>query len=461
MSIVEEVAPRRRRAPAPYPRSQPLNRLGLLLAIRRNPLGIWTERHFNEPVLAGRGLRGFGTFLADPAGIRRVLVDNAANYPKDEFQRKVLSPGLGSGLLTAEGDLWKRTRRTLAPVFTPRRVQAQAAAMQHVAEEAAARLARNRPGRVLDVSAEMTRLTYDILKVTLFSDGLAGGDAASFSAALTRYFDTQGRIDPLDVLDAPAFLPRIGAIRSRPALKFFEERVTAIVAARRALIEAGGDPPDDLLTALLAARDSETGEGLSEVEVGANIVTFIGAGHETTANALTWSLFLLSTAPDVLAALEQEADAVAGLPFDLAAVPMARAVVEEAMRLYPPVALISREAVEDDEVSGRAIPAGSLVAISPWVLHRHRLLWDAPDEFRPERFLPAAREGVERFAYLPFGVGPRVCIGLGFALQEAAIVLTALVRRVRLGYAGDAPPEPLQRITLRPKGGMPMVMTPR
>lgn len=458
-NVQDQTAPRRRRAPAPFPRREPLNRLGVLLALRKNPLAIWTERHFTEPSLAGKGLRGFGTFLADPAGIRHVLLDNAANYPKDDLQRKILAPGLGYGLLTAEGDLWRRTRRTVAPIFTPRRVAAQAAAMAEVAETLAARLARRRPGRVVDIAEEMTRATYDILKVTLFSDGL-GGEAAAFSSALTRYFNTQGVIDPLDVIDAPAFIPRIGALRSRPALRFFEERVTAIVSARRALIETGAEPPDDLLTALLNARDTETGEGLTEQEVGANIITFIGAGHETTANALTWSLYLLSTAPDIRAVVEAEADAASG-PFDAAAFPMTRAVVDEALRLYPPVALISRQAVEDDTVVGRDIPAGSVVAISPWVLHRHRALWTAPDEFRPERFLPGARETIDRFAYLPFGVGPRVCIGVGFAVQEAVILLSAVVRRVRLSYAGGARPEPVQRITLRPKAGMPMLAAAR
>lgn len=461
MIQADEAAIGRKRAPAPHPRKTPLNRLGVLMALRRNPLAIWTERHFHEPVLAGKGLRGYGTFLADPAGIRRVLVDNAANYPKDDLQRKVLAPGLGQGLLVAEGELWRKTRRIVAPIFTPRRVAAQAAAMTQAAERFAARLERRRPGRVLDLSEEMTRATYDILRVTLFSDGLAG-DAASFSAALTRYFNTQGVIDPLDVIDAPAFLPRLGTIRSRPALRFFEERVAAIVAARRALIETGAEAPDDLLTALLKARDAETGDGLSEREVGANIVTFIGAGHETTANALTWSLYLLSTAPDVRGLVEAEADAQdAGAPFDLAALPIMRAVVEEAMRLYPPVALLSRQAVMDDEVVGRKIPAGSIVAISPWVLHRHRALWSAPDEFRPERFFPGTRDAIDRFAYLPFGVGPRVCVGASFALQEAVIVLAALARRVRLDYAGEKPPEPVQRITLRPKTGMPMLATRR
>lgn len=451
--------PPRRRAPAPYPRAKPLGRIGVMLALRRNPISIWTERHFNEPVLAGEGLRGFGAFVADPVGIRRVLVDNAANYPKDALQRKVLAPGLGDGLLTAEGDLWRRTRRILAPLFTPRRVSGFSLAMSACAEAAAARLARQRPGRVVDAGEAMTRATFAIMSATLFSDGLAG-DAESFSRALTRYFDTQGVIDPLDVFDAPEFLPRIGTIRARPALAFFEARVTAIVAERRALMETGATPPDDLLTALLTACDPATGEGLAEREVGANIVTFIGAGHETTANALTWSLFLLSTAPDVRAEVEREADA-ATAPFDLAAFPMTRAVVEEAMRLYPPVALLSRAAAEPDVVCGVELPAGATVAISPWVLHRHRALWSRPDSFEPERFLPGARDGVDRFAYLPFGAGPRVCIGLGFALQEAVTVLAALARRVRLDYAGEAPPQPRQRITVRPRDGMPMRVSRR
>lgn len=453
--------PRRTRSPAPHPRKTPLNRIGVLLALRRNPISIWTERHFTEPFLAGNGLRGYGAFVSDPTGIRRVLVENAANYPKDALQRKVLAPGLGDGLLTAEDELWRRTRRILAPVFTPRRVTGFGAKMAACAEKAAERLARQRPGRVIDAAEAMTRATFDILSATLFSNGLEG-DAKSFSEALTRYFNTQGVIDPLDIFDAPDFVPRIGSLRARPALAFFEARVAAIVEARRKLIADGAQAPDDLLTSLLVARDAATGEALTDREVGANIVTFIGAGHETTANALSWTLYLLSSAPDVREAVEQEADAAdPAAPFDIGAFPMTRAVIEEAMRLYPPVALLSRQALEDDVVCGQPIPAGSTVAVSPWVLHRHRALWNAPDSFHPERFLPGARETIDRFAYLPFGAGPRICIGLGFSLQEAVLVVAAIARRVRLDFAGEAPPEPVQRITLRPKDGMPMRVTRR
>lgn len=458
---------RRRRPPAPVPEEREFGRLELLLRLRRNPLTIWRTRHFREPIVAGEGLFGYGVVISDPEAVRHVLVENAANYRKDDLQRTVLAPGLGEGLLTAEGEAWRRARRTLAPLFTPRSVAALAQRMSVPAERTAMRMARRRSGRIVDISADMTRVTYDILAETMFSNAIAGG-ADAFGKALTRYFETQGRIDPLDVLGAPSWLPRIGRWMARPAISFFEAQVKAIIAERQALHAGGAWRPEkpDLLDALLAARDPETGTGLSEEEVGANIVTFIGAGHETTANALTWSLYLVSLAPDVHGALEAEIDAAGP---DLAAAALSgerltltRAVIEEAMRLYPPVPSLSRTALADDVAAGRcAIPKGALVVISPYLLHRHETLWDAPDRFRPERFLPGARDAIARYAYLPFGAGPRVCIGQQFAMVEAVIVLATLLRRLRFEYAGDEAPMPVQRITLRPHKGMPMRVTAR
>ncbi len=451
---------RRLAPPAPEPSDRPLSRLQVLVRLRRNPLTLWTQRHFREPVVAGPGLLGYGVVVSDPAGIRRVLVEHVANYPKDNLQRAVLAPGLGQGLLTAEGEAWKRARRTLAPLFTPRRVAALARKMASPIEAQVARMAARRAGRIVDVGEDMTRLTYDVLAETLFSNTIAGGSAA-FSAALTRYFDTQGRIDPLDILQAPAWLPRIGRLRARPAIRFFEQQVTTIIAQRQAEMEAGqgrpGEPPD-LLAALLQARDPETGAGLTDEEVGANIVTFIGAGHETTANALTWTLYLLATHPEARRAVEDEADAAG----DLAQaalderLPWTRAVLEESMRLYPPVASLTRAAREQDVVAGVMVPKGALVVVAPYVLHRHRMLWDEPGLFQPERFLPGAREAIDRYAYLPFGAGPRICIGQLFAMTEAVVAFAAMARSLRFHYAGEEPPRPQQRITLRPAGGMPM-----
>ncbi len=463
-TVLTRAVARHFRPPAPRPHADQLNRLELLLALRRNPLTIWRRAHFEELHLSGPGMFGYGVFLANPKAIKHVLVDNVANYRKDDLQLRVLSPGLGDGLLTAEGEAWKRARRTVAPLFTPRRVAALAKAMLAPVEVHAAKLARRRPGHVLDVSNLMTTLTFDVLAATLFSNVIDGG-ADAFGAALSRYFETQGRIDPLDIFNAPTWVPRIGRIMAQPSINFFERTVREIVAARNAMIAHGEPAPADLLTALIAARDPENGQGLSDVEVGANIVTFIGAGHETTANVLTWALYLLSRSPEILEEVEREADAagddIVAAALDGDRLAMTRAVIEEAMRLYPPVATLTRSANEADAVDGIDIPKGALVVIPPYVIHRHKLLWDHPDSFIPQRFLPGARDKIDRFAFLPFGAGPRICVGMQFAMVEAMIALATLTQRVRFSYAAASEPEPMQRITLRPAGGMPMTVAAR
>ncbi len=452
------------RPPAPRPGYGELSRIEVALTLRDNPLRLWRDRHFALPVVSGEGLLGFGMVISEPRLIRHVLVDNVANYRKDDLQLRVLSPGLGDGLLTAEGEDWRRVRRLVAPLFTPRRVAVWAAGMQRAIERNVRRLAALRRGRVRDIADEMTRLTYDVLAETLFSNALAGG-ADAFSQALTRYMNTQGRIDPLDLVNAPRWVPRLGRLLAEPAIRYFSEEVRRIVAGRQAMVQDGATPPDDLLTALLDARDAETGEALSDVEVGANIVTFIAAGHETTANLLTWAFYLLSSAPDVRQAVEREADAAGADPVAAAlepgGMPMTRAVIDETLRLYPPVASLSRVAIAEDRALGVEIPRGALVVIAPYVLHRHRALWVDPDLFDPSRFLPGARERIDRHAFLPFGAGPRVCVGAQFALIEAILAIGAICRSLRLDHAGDRPPEPIQRITLRPRDGMPMALRPR
>ncbi|GAC1549805.1 MAG: cytochrome P450 [Beijerinckiaceae bacterium] len=464
MSLSLSDRPAAFRAPVPTPREVPLGAFALLRALGRNPLETWTRAHFEKPIIIGRRVLGEIAIVSEPAAIRRVLLDNVGNYRKDDLQRRVLSPGLGNGLLTAEGQQWRAQRRTVAPMFTPRTVVAFAPQMIAAARDSVKRLERRRPGQVLDVSAEMARVTLDILERTIFTDGLAR-DPEMFREAVTRYFETAGRIDPLDLLGVPDFVPRIGRLRSRPALTFFRNAVDDIVAARRKTL---ADPkqavPNDLLTLLLKAQDPETGTGLSEAEIGANIITFIGAGHETTANALTWSLYLLSQAPDWRARLEAEADREigAGSAETLAErLVETRAVLEEAMRLYPPAATLSRAALGPDILVGRRIRRGMTVVISPFIVHRHRLLWRDPELFMPERFLGSARDEIDRFAYIPFGAGPRVCVGASFALQEAALVLAHLMQAFRFEHVETHEIRPVQRVTLRPKDGMPMQVFPR
>jgi cytochrome P450 len=213
----------------------------------------------------------------------------------------------------------------------------------------------------------------------------------------------------------------------------------------------------------LEAPHSQDGLGLTEAEVRANIVTFIGAGHETTANALTWTLFLLSHSREWQERLTREAESLADMPPERQAQSLVetRAVIEEAMRLYPPVASLSRAAMGPDDILGHRIRKGTLVMIVPWILHRHRRLWAEPDAFDPRRFLPGVREQIDRFAYLPFGAGPRVCIGASFALQEAVIVLARIMRQFQLSPVAHHQVRPMQHITLRPLGGMPLIVKRR
>lgn len=452
------------RPPAPRPRAEAPGLLAFLLALRRNPLTTWTERHFREKVTSGEGILGRVMVVNDPAIIRHVLVDNAANYRKDDLQLRVLAPGLGRGLLTADGEEWRLQRRTIAPLFTPRTVQGFFPAMRESAERLVRRWQRRPDGRIVDVSLEMTRVTLDVLEQTVFTTGISHNPDA-LGRAITRYFEGLGRIDPVDIFGLPAWVPRIGHLRARPAIRYFEEMVQNLIAARKALLASGQPAPRDLLTLLLEASDPETGKGLSDLDVNANIVTFIGAGHETTANALSWSIYLISQDEHARARIEAEVDDVLGAdaiePAHLDRLVCTRAVLEEAMRLYPPVPFLSRAAIANDKAGDFDIAAGTLVTIAPYVLHRHETLWAEPDVFRPERFLPEARATIDRFAYLPFGAGPRVCIGATFALQEAMIVLASIVRSVGLDLAEGHVVEPLHRITLRPRHGLRMSLSHR
>lgn len=454
------------RPPAPLPLTKPLGAIGLMRGLRNNPAATWGIWNFEKLINASDSIMGHTTVVSAPVGIRHIMVENVANYVRGDLQRRVLKPGLGEGLLTAEGDVWKRARRTLSPIFAPRAVQVYTQAMRDRTQVMVERLMRQAPagapGVRANITDEMTRLAFEILTDTLISD-VVKTDQARFAEAFSTYFENLGRISPLDILKAPDWIPRIGKILAQPAIRFFEGEVKKIVGTRRALIASGKPAPHDLLTLLLEAADPETGQGLTEAEVGANIVTFMGAGHETTANALQWTLFLLSKHPAILAQVEAEADGADEFPLNdwVERLPMTRAVIEEAMRLYPPAAMLTRQALGDDEVLGVHIPKGSAIIIAPYIVHRHRMLWSDPELFRPERFMPGEREKIDRYAYIPFGAGPRICIAPRFAMYEAVIVLTTLLRSLRFLMAPGEGVTPVQRITLRPSPKLEMLVTRR
>jgi cytochrome P450 len=309
----------------------------------------------------------------------------------------------------------------------------------------------------------MARVTLEVLERTIFSDGF-GSDAETIRIAMATYFTTIGKISPLDILGVPDFVPRLSRFRVRSTLKFFEAEVDRVISVRRRILaEQPDSAPDDLLTHLLEALDGKDEDRITEPEVRSNILTFIAAGHETTANTLSWAMFLLSQSSEWRKRIEAEADRELNGPTTGLAdrLVQTRAVIEEAIRLYPPIAAISRVALGGDDVNGEPVRPGSLIVISPYVLHRHRLLWDRPNEFDPLRFLGRARATIDRFAYLPFGVGPRKCIGSTFALQEATLVLAAIVKHFSFKLKPGHAVWPTLQVTLRPANGLPMIIRKR
>ena len=446
--------------PYPLPRTVPPSTLEMIRIVYRNPLELWGEPSFNEPWISISGIGGPLVIANDSGLVRHILVDNARNYKLATVRQMILRPILRDGLLTAEGGVWKRSRKAMAPVFTPRHIFGFAKPML---ERSCDFVRRYESGPdMVDVAHDMTLLTYDILAETLFSGEIAG-QPGSFAGEIDRLFETMGRVDPFDILKAPDWVPRFTRLRGRKTMAYFRAIVSDTVRMREERIARDPDGvPEDFLTLLLRA---EGPDGLTRAEVEDNIITFIGAGHETTARALGWTIFCLANAPWEREMVEAEIDAVLEREPDpvkwLDAMPFTRAAFEEALRLYPPAPSINREPIKPETYQTLSIRKGAQVLIMPWTIHRHRKLWDQPNAFLPARFHPGNREKIDRYQYLPFGAGPRVCIGQGFAMQEAVITLAMLLSRFRFDTTPETNPWPVQKLTTQPQGGLPMRVTRR
>jgi cytochrome P450 len=424
--------------------------------VREDQLSIIVPELFSRNMVYSRLLFLHSFLINKPEYIEHVLLANHANYSKSHFLRHLLGPLLGDGLLISEGEFWRRQRRIAAPAFHSKRVASFVATM---ASSAGATLARWRTKtEPFDIAAEMMALTLDIISRTMFSRDVSGD-----VEAVRRLVDIVVALRPsmLDLLGFPEWLPRSRPIAYRRAIAAFEALVARFVAERR----ADGIDRGDLLSMLLAARDLETGEGMSDRQLRDEILTIFLAGHETTANALSWTWYLLAQNPEAERRLHDELDRVLGgrMPAsaDLAALKWTRMVIEEAMRLYPPAHTISRTAIGEDRIGGVRVPPGASISISIYVTHRNPHLWPDPERFDPERFTPAAVAQRHRFAYLPFGGGPRICIGNGFALAEAQIIVAAIAQRYRVRLAPGRAVEPIGLVTLRPKGGLWVTLEPR
>jgi len=433
--------------PSPPRASADMTALGRMAAMRQSAIATWGPRAYQDDVVQGRFFGRSSFILNTPDAIRHVLVDNYENYTRTPPGIRVLRPMLGEGLLISEGRAWKHQRRTLAPAFTPRAVAPLVPHMIAAIDEAIAKL-RETSGGAVDLREAMQRLTLEIAGRTMFSLGM-GRHGAALRDFVMEYGTRLARPHFLDLLLPLAWPSPQDFARAR-----FRRRWTAFVAMlmaeRRAAGKNAGAPPRDLFDLMDAARDPETGEAFTDAQLGDQVATMILAGHETTATALFWSLYLLALDPETQDQVAAEvANATVEGGFELERLKFTRAVIDETMRLYPPAFLIARAAAAPDTVAGLPVRRRDVILIAPWLLHRHEKLWRDPDAFMPSRFMAPAPPP-DRFAYLPFGVGPRVCIGAHFALVEATLALAKLIGAFRVELVDHEPVLPIGVVTTQP-----------
>jgi cytochrome P450 len=435
------VPPRPPRAP------DNMTAFGRMKAMRQSAIATWGQRAYEEEIIQGRFFGHSSFILNTPDAIRHVLVDNYENYTRTPAGIRMLRPVLGQGLLIAEGKAWKHQRRTLAPAFTPRAVSTLVPHMITVTDETIARLTTC-VGQPVDLREVMQRMTLEIAGRTMFSFGMDEHGPALRDFVM-EYGERLARPHLLDMLLPLSWPSPQDFARAR-----FRKRWTAFVAMlmaeRRAAGKKAGAPPSDLFDLMGAARDPETGNAFTDEQLGDEVATMILAGHETTATALFWALYLLAQDPATQNAVAAEVEGVAadgGLDFER--LKFTRAVIEETMRLYPPAFLIARAALASDTVARLPVRANDVILIAPWLLHRHEKLWRDPNAFVPARFMPPATPP-DRFAYLPFGVGARVCIGAHFALVEATLVLAKLIGAFRVELLDKMPVMPVGVVTTQP-----------
>ncbi len=392
-----------------------------------------------------------------PDLVEEVLVARNRQFIK-HFALRMARPTLGNGLLTSEGDFWRRQRRLAQPAFHRDRVAAHGSVMVEFAE----RMLRGwSDGQARDVHDDMMRVTLEIVARTLFDADVSGDSADAAAAMETLVHSFTARVGK--VLPLPVWVPTPVNLRFRKARRRLDRIIYDIIAARR----ASGEDRGDLLSMLLQATDDDAdgGPGMTDGQLRDEAMTLFMAGHETTANTLAWAFFLLSAHPEAEARLHAELDAV--LPdrpptfADLPSLPHAENVINETLRLYPTVWLLGREAIEPTEVGGHPIPAGTTVYMSQWVIHRDPRFFDDPLSYRPDRWLGGLAKKVHRYAYFPFGGGPRICIGNGFAMMEAVLLLATIARKFRVRVTDPAQVTPIPTMTLRPRGGIPAVVEAR
>ena len=450
----------------PYPvrHAKDLNPLKALYYARNDLLSIWPENAFKHQFMTQKILKQHVFIANSPDTIKHVFVTNHDNYERKSPQmRRALEPLLGDGLFVSDGDTWASRRKIQTPLFDSAHIRQFSEVMISTINEMADNWSKLEMGAELDVHPQMGRLAAEIIARTLFGEKLGAENSEAVVSAFADYQSVVKQMALSNFLGLPDWFPNVNAKigKAKVAGKTIHRIVDDIInTAEREnhqgtlvaqLIEANKNPKKGL--------DSMTKEQIRN-----EIIVLFMAGHETTANVLAWAWYLIGSSPDVEKKLHAEIDTVlaGNLPRfdDVNKLVYTRAILDETMRLYPPVPILSRQAKSEDVIRGKKIPKGSLVLIVPWLIQRHKLYWDKPDHFIPERFMPGAKKP-EKFSYLPFSAGPRVCLGKSFGITESVLAIAILAQRFRLTMSSDKRVEHECRLTLRPKGRLPMVLTRR
>ena len=430
--------------------TEPLRLPEIVKTARRNLLELLPEIATRQPVVSGKTVKRWHMIM-DPAGLKRILRECPQSYPKADVIKNVLRPGIGESLFIAEGAHWRWQRRAAAPTFALRNIRNLAPIMTAAADRMVTETAA-RAGEPVDMHARVVAATFEVISDITFSGG-AAIDRAVVHRAIDKYVKQTARVSALDIVGAPNWIPRLGRIFTTDAIRSMRTVADAAIANR---LRDGQPPRHDLLDLLRAGEDPDSGRRMNATELRDNLLTFIVAGHETTALSLAWSLYLLANDQDIQEAARAEAQEILrgrmATAEDSELLIKTKCVIQEALRLYPPAGILVRTALEPARIWERNIRTGDTLLLPIYALHRNHCYWDDPDRFDPSRF--HAAKSIAPYTYLPFGGGPRICIGANFAMQEATIILSSLISRFRFLPVEGRNPEPELILTLRPKGGV-------